>query len=403
MKPKQPFYFIVVVWGKQFRDYLTNYCIPSLLAPDNLPKLTNTGSNKFLICTTKKDWEELKQSPALKNLREYIDPVLIEIPLPPTGTSSCQHIGVGHKLATDMCFNDKAYGIAITPDLVISNGTLKTIQEKALLGYQVVLTPAIRFAEEPFFAELKAASLSSHEGQLPLTLTERQLVKFGLKSFHSETESYDFESLYYGATKPVSLWRMPNEQGLIIYSLSWCPMMIDYGKISHHDTSALEEWTMDGDYIHKNFEDINKIYASQDSDEMILISWAPYAYNQVLSKPNHFSKKFKHLINRYYLMETLRNPIFDPTKLALFPLECRWHVNDINTEWDLKSECIKKEISDLPIIAYYAIKINLTVARTLEKLLKYCFILIKTCCGSKKAKQQLITRIKLYIGYTDSV
>ena len=53
------FYFIVVMWGAKYRDYFLEYCLPTLLAPGNLPALATKRPSKFLIATTLKDWREL--------------------------------------------------------------------------------------------------------------------------------------------------------------------------------------------------------------------------------------------------------------------------------------------------------------------------------------------------------
>ena len=54
----RPFYFVVVFWGETFRNYFADYCLPSLLAPGNLPVLEG-GKHKFIFCTTAHDWEAI--------------------------------------------------------------------------------------------------------------------------------------------------------------------------------------------------------------------------------------------------------------------------------------------------------------------------------------------------------
>src|SRR3990167_4911827 len=156
----RPFYFFVVVWGKSFCDYLTHYCIPSLLAPGNIPSLSNNDRlNKFLLCTTIEDWVQLKSHPCIIELQNYLVLEFIEIPPHPLGVSSCQHMGVGHKLATERCFQDRAYGIAITPDLLISDNSIKKIEQYALEGKQIIYCAVVRLIEEKLFQALHDANI----------------------------------------------------------------------------------------------------------------------------------------------------------------------------------------------------------------------------------------------------
>lgn len=401
MSELRPFYFIVVVWGKQFRDYLTDYCIPSLLAPNNIPKLLNNSQNKFLLCTTQEDWKILVEHPTIHQLKQYMEPVLIEIPLPKPGVSSCQHMGIGHKLATDLCFNHKAYGIALTPDLLISDGTLTAVQKYALMGKKLILCAAIRFAEEPFFAGLRRLAIKQPQSeQQTLIATGRQLVELCLESFHSETETYNFESKNYGITKAVALWRLPKNKGLLIHSLSWCPMLIDYGSLEHHDTSALEKWTMDGDYLHKNIYDYEGIYTCQDSDEMMIVSWSPLAYSKIPLKKEARSlitKKMYAMKNRFNLYATLKNPIFDPLKLKLFPVPIRWHTHDIDKNWHHYEKRVKILLQKKPsLFIYFIYQYSSCLIYYTKKIIKYFFVALKACCGEKAAQEQLKHRISLF-------
>lgn len=410
MQELRPFYFIVVVWGKRFRDYLTEYCIPSLLTPGNIPALKNNSKNKFLICTTQDDWHELQKTASFQALNRYLTPVLVEIPPQPSHVPSCVHMGIGHKLATEICFHDQAYGIALTPDLLLSDSALNTIQTLALQGKQVVLCPALRFAEEPFFQGLNDMGLRSLQA-IPNTITElaitpRQLVKLSLRSFHSETHSYDFASPHYMINRAIALWRMPNDSGMVMRCMSWCPLLIDYGAIIKHDTTALEQWTMDGDYIHKNFDNSTHFHACVDSDELMLISWAPLNYNPVKLKPGvlrRLSKKMPYSVNQFLLRKTVDSPIFDRLKRDLFRLPVRWHVDILDEEW-LDSE---KEILNLmryttqwfhPFYAFFYFVI--TCSKKILKLTKYILLLIPAILGNKTAQTKIKRRVQYFYQHT---
>lgn len=423
MQELKPFYFIVVVWGKRFRDYLTEYCIPSLLAPGNIPALKNNSKNKFLICTTPEDWQELQKTASFQTLSRYLTPVLLEIPPPPPHVSSCIHMGIGHKLGTDLCFKDKTYGIVLAPDFVLSDNALSTIQSLALQGKQVVLCPALRFAEEPFFQGLDDLGLRSLQ-TVPNTVTElaitpRQLVQLSLRSFHSETHTYDFASPYYMIGRAIALWRMPNNRGMVMRCMSWSTLLLDYSAIKQHDTTALEKWTIDGDYVHKNFGIDKRFHACVDSDELMLISWAPLNYNSVKLTAGilpRVSKKIRCLVNQFILYQTLNSPVFDNLKLKLSCLVVRWHTDTLDKQWFKAEKKIVKLMPDrttlenmgvlIPFIyrsIYRLIQpVNYLIAltRRLPKLLMYILLLIPAALGNKTAKNKIKRRIQYFYQHT---
>lgn len=92
-----PFYFINVVWGKEYLEYFFNYHIASLLSEGNLPSLKNRNKNKYLIACPKKEEEIIKKNQIYNELSKYLKVEFYNIPNCPKGLSSCIHMGIGHK------------------------------------------------------------------------------------------------------------------------------------------------------------------------------------------------------------------------------------------------------------------------------------------------------------------
>jgi len=337
----RPIYFIVVVWGERFTEFLLNFCIPSLLSPNNIPALVNRGKNKFLIATTDKDWERIQLRPIFQLLKQYVEPVFIHIPPRPANVNNHLHMGVGHKLATQMAFEDRAYATILTPDLIVSDGTFAAAQRHAVDGIQVILAAALRFGEEPLFKNLEKlgiAAINSRFGDeaRPLVATGRQLVWAGIHSFHSETLSYAWEAPYFSSFPQAVWWSVPGEEGIIVHSLSWAPVLLDYGLIKHHDRSVLDYWTFDGDYVYRNFGVEAKVHVVQDSDEAMLVSWAPLGDREQSLKPKRgYSNQFiGNWVKGLVLHETLFHPAHDPLKRNIFGRTVYWHAREVNVKWD---------------------------------------------------------------------
>ena len=338
----RPFYFIIVMWGAKYCDYFLEYCLPSLLAPRNFPILATTPSSKFLIATTANDWRQLSEAPIFRKMQQYVEAVHIEIPVCPPGLSGCQHMNVGHQLACTMAYRDKALGLVLTPDSMVSDGTIARLQELAGEGVELVVAAALRFGEEPFFAHLAEMGVippqKRAESCVPLTISGQQMARAAVNSFHPETLSYEWGAPFLFSIVPAAWWRVPEEEGVVLHSLSWAPLLLDYGAVAKHDTSTLEQWTIDGDYLFKNLGQSKKIYVVQDSDEMFMASWTPMAESASVFRPIPFFQtplgKIVHKqLKSLQFCSSFYSDVFDPLRRQVFFLPVRWHGRPINANW----------------------------------------------------------------------
>jgi hypothetical protein len=333
----KPFHFIVVLWGERFRNYFLDYCLSSLLAPGNIPALAGRERNKFMIATRPDDWAAMRATPIFGLMERYITPVFLEIPPCPVGRSGCEHMGLGHKLALDIAYRERAYATVLTPDCMLSDGTIARLQHHARAGIKLVLVPALRFGEETFLGHLAARRAIPRGVQAgrasALSISGREMAFAAVNGLHSETLAYEWNAPYFVPIVPAAWWRVPGEAGIVLHSLSWAFLLLDFEALDHHDTSTLDHWTLDGDYLYKNFGRIDKIHVVQDSDEMFLASWGPMA--EIPFRP-FFVFKIP-LIGKWLKAGQFRhsfyNGIFDPLKQKIFYKVVRWHARPLNQRW----------------------------------------------------------------------
>ena len=331
--PDRPFYFIVVLWGERFRNYFLDFCLASLLSPGNIPALDQTRNSKFLIATRPDDWAALRGSAMFQLLERYVEPVYIEIPPCPPGHSGCQHMGIGHRIALEKAHRDKAYAVVVTPDCMLSDGSVARLQELAKGGTELVLAAALRFGEEPFLAHLRDMGVMPAESRgeitTPLVITARQMVYAAVNGFHSETLTYEWDAPGLTAVIPAAWWRVPGEDGIVLHSLSWAQLLLDYASIGDHDTSTFAQWTLDGDYLFNNSKSIDRVHVVQDSDEIFLASWGPLA-----DRPKAKTRfPFDERLAGHFFKQNFYSGFFDPLKRKLFFLPVRWHSKPLNDAW----------------------------------------------------------------------
>jgi hypothetical protein len=346
---ERPFYFITVLWDERFRNYFLDLCLPTLLATGNLPSLQTKQRSKFLICTRPEDWSALQIAPVFQLLSQHVEPIYVEIPPRPPGVPGGVHMGTGHRRGCELAHAAKAYALVLTPDCMFSDGMVARVQELARQGVQLALAPALRFAEEPLFAELERAGISPHgrkDMAAPITLGSRELVRIALASMHSETKSYEWEAPYLHPIPSALWWRVPGENGIVLHSLSWAPLLFDYAAVPQHDISTFDHWTWDGDYIYKNLGNIKRIHLVLDSDELFMASWAPAAENPYDLSPQKLLERpivgglvkrhrFSEAFYKGYSDPSKPNPfLFDPLKQQIFFRAARWHSERFTPTWD---------------------------------------------------------------------
>jgi hypothetical protein len=349
-----PFYFIIVLWGERYRNYFLEYCLPSLLAPGNIPALDRARGSKFLVCTTPQDWSAIEAAPIVAALKTFIEVVFIEIPPCPPERSGCEHMNTGHKLACDMAFRAQALALILTPDCMISDGSMANVQALAESGARLVLTAALRFGEEPFFADLERQGLltaqSRRDTGIPLVITGAQMVHAAVSGMHSETLGYEWDAPYLLPVTPAAWWRVPGEDGIVLHSLSWAPLLIDYSVVQNHDTSTLDGWTIDGDYLYRNLGSDKNVHIVEDSDEVFLASWAPMADRAFVARPIRFFELpgmravFKRLKGLLF-KSGFYGPVFDPIRRKAFSLTVRWHSCPLNAKWQPVEREAVRELS----------------------------------------------------------
>jgi hypothetical protein len=263
------FYLAVTFWGDEYRRYLCDYCLASLLGPGNIPDISDKASARLLIATTEPDWEALQRWPTFAAVQRHI--TVEHIPF--SGTSDVHGrrmfaMSEGHRLLARKMFADRAQGVFVYPDMIASTGFLAAIERFWQQKFAAVMFMNVRFANEGLFADIKPG--------VPLVISPRELVRLTLRHMHSEMQRSRFDNPFddYGTSS--YFWNV-GAQDAVFHCGSWLPSLIDYARLSSHDESTLATWTLDGDYVTKNFPNEKEILYVRDTDELFMISFTPEA------------------------------------------------------------------------------------------------------------------------------
>jgi hypothetical protein len=345
---ERPFYFIVALWGAEFRSFFINLLLPTLLAPGNIPSLVNGSGSRFLIATTRSDWIALQDAPLMAVLQSHIQVVAIDIPEVSPGDDKFVVMTRAHKLAADLAIEAKAFGIFLCPDTLLSDGTVRHLQDRAAAGAKVVLIAALRHDQEGFLADLYA--LPRYALNKPLVFSPRELMELSLCHLHPQVVRRDFDADEFAIVPGFCIWRAPDRSGLILHNTRWGPLLFSYGDLNvHHSASNYAgegHVSVDDDYVYRNYGTSDDIQVVTDSDEITYIS---------LTSTRELAKEATtagSLSKRVCLRINAFSGIMDPLQWKLFRLHIRLHTGELTAAWRVKEaeidEVLKKTIRNSP-------------------------------------------------------
>ncbi len=346
----RPLYFYVFFWGERYRRYFADLLLRSLLAPGNFPKLERSGGHKFLVCCPAFDWAEIAHHPAIAAAARHIEVVHVEVEPPPAGHHPVDHMAVGHLHAAALCFEAKAYGSLLHPDMVFADGFVTALLRHIARGTQALMVPALRLKDQPLFSLLGLDT--RRDGAEPLVLTSRQVVAASMASLHDEIVECEMDGPRF-STLPNSVWWRNGKDGLLLHSFTWSPLLIDYGSIPRHEVDGLRGPLPDGDYIARNFPEGARIAFVDDSDDIVFASWTPAAVGAREHGPSLAQRLpvighlLRHaLLRRAYLHYTRDfYPYGDHVKAKGFAVPLKFR-SGADGSWRAVSEISQREIAD---------------------------------------------------------
>jgi len=265
MTDLRPFYFVMVVWGEEYRNYFLEYCLPSLLAPGNIPAISKNRPAKYLIATTAADWELMRQTAVFQQLSHYVATKFIELPFCPGDRPYWMQNIVGHKLCCDLIAKEKAFRIFTSPDALFADGAIARMHDLALGGTEAIMKLTVPQADKGLFFKTLAQmrmlpDTSARDTGKPLVYSGRQIAWAVIRSMHSMSTVNEWQASHFCGYASTPWWRVPGkEEGIVACGLRWDVMLLDYAAAKSHDSRILDERGWDGDYIMRTFGHLETI------------------------------------------------------------------------------------------------------------------------------------------------
>jgi hypothetical protein len=311
----------MVVWGSEYVDMLLNVALPCLLAPGNLPGVTNINESRFLIITTSQDRNHIESSRvfnALKDLihTEFIEPSWIEESIP-----YWLKAARGHQLAAKIAAEHAAYCVYLAPDFLLADGGLRRLVDLAAAGKTAVLVPGIRVTTETVVPEVQSAYAS--DSRQVMSIAPRALVQLCLRHIHPENQRYNWGHPHFSGCPVVCTWNVEGENGLLVRAFHLHPLLV---RMSNPESLALlDSNTIDGEFLGFNCPDWDAIHVETDSDNIALFS--------LTGQHDRIQPEMANEASVELLRSLAFSAVVNPLHRYYFTKAIKLHSGNLNDKW----------------------------------------------------------------------
>lgn len=179
-------HIVTAVWGPWHVDTFLRVCLPSLLAPDNMPNFAGRTDVTYAVYTREADSRRIADDPTFHRLQSIVDAQLIT---PPEdhfqGTELIDHVMNHHRLwdrATARAAADKALAMLIAPDICWANGSLAHVASLLEQGKRIIYAKAVRVTDETFTPALLSEYFDPADGRIDVQ--PRELMALSIEHSH---------------------------------------------------------------------------------------------------------------------------------------------------------------------------------------------------------------------------
>jgi SAM-dependent methyltransferase len=319
------------VWGYQFIGRFLEFCLPTLLAPNNIPALARAKHCRFVLLSSVADEPIIRSHPAWQKLERHcaceiqsIDDLITQGNHTATITLAFERaLRQSGDAMRDTCF------IFLMSDYLVADGSLKTVLRRIESGDGAVLAGNFQIIAEDAAPLLRQrVDLESHE----IVLSARDLVRWSLAHLHPATVANIVNfGLTHNAHTNRLFWRV-DENCLIGRFYLMHPIAI------HPETSDFvvgSSW--DYSFVPELCPSAN-ITALTDSDDYLVVELQPREYEWENLRPGpiitgELAQSLAEWATAYHRRNVAQTVVFHaadrPADLAQFVVRSAAFVEDV--------------------------------------------------------------------------
>ena len=279
---KKKFDLVLTVWGAAYTDMFLKVCLPSLLAPGNLPAFGPDAECRFKIYTRSSDEKVMRQDRTFAELTSLmpVDFMIIDKKLEMQNSwftmATCQNAAI-REVRTK-----SAYLIFVIPDLVYSDGSFLLLLDLVEKGYKGILVFQLGAIRDTFIETYSSQYYDPVERRA--VIPPRDLIELWRKNQHPTSNFYLWNSRHY-PNDLTSLFGWKADDGsFVVRSTQFTPFLL-YPETDYLLPADLSVDTV----LAKNIiKDPATVYIIRDSREAVQVEMRPMTegYAVPFDRPN---------------------------------------------------------------------------------------------------------------------
>ncbi len=253
------YYFLTPVWGEVYTRFFIEMAIPSQLSPNNLPAFSDSANSRYVIFTTAEDAVTIRNAPIFALLSQTIA-VHIEV-IARDETNDHSLMSQSHHRGIVMADEADAATILLNPDILVADGSFRSLRRLAEAGHNVILTTGLRTFKQAVTREVSPCRTADGALNIP----PRTLMRATLNHMHSLAHSSWWEEGD-DYLMPANLYWRVGDEGLVAHCFHLHPLLVYPQR-----KGATFLSTIDDDYVAASCPDDRYDYVVTDSDELLII------------------------------------------------------------------------------------------------------------------------------------
>lgn len=259
---------VIPVWGERYVAALTEFALPFLLSPGNIPGLRRPDLVTLRLVTAPGTIGYLEAHPSIRHARRSIQVDVTAFPL--SFPERMTHLPLFSQVFVLEIERARERGedvVCLCADSVVADGGLKSVEQQRAAGWRCMYTCGHRVKQ----TELVAWSARYRDGTGAITVPPRDLVRFSIQAQHEWTERLAFGNGVVDEV-PGFFW-MDRRSNFLGTSLMLHPLYLDTRAVPG-DFAQRSVTSIDGDVPAWLDCRPEEIHVFQDSDQFFAFEFS---------------------------------------------------------------------------------------------------------------------------------
>jgi hypothetical protein len=277
-------YIALVVWGEAHTRQFLELCLPSLLAPGNLPALAARQRVALAVFATQATIAALDVAEPFAALRRHAEVIFVELPDALIEQTTHQELPVSvryritlqlvsaqHHITTIMAAARSAGVLFLVPDWVLSDGCLQAVQAGLDAGDEIFAVPILLAGRARLTSALAPYA---HTGGA-IAVPAADLARLGVANLHESWRQFVPQGDGFMARQFPSWMLWPfGGSGVVMHAFHWSALCVSAKRLAKYEGQRF--WTLDHrliDALLRDDKDWRSVTLCRDPAQMTIVAF----------------------------------------------------------------------------------------------------------------------------------